>query len=270
MDRIAATVESITGRQLDQRLEAAGRFDAEFNQLIGVFNEMIDRVERSFHQSACFSADASHELKTPITNLLAEVTTRLNRCEPGSEEQRFLAGMVHELDRIRAVLGGLLLLSKADSGLLDLSREDVDFAKFVYGVCEDYGVMAEEAGLRFDVQIDLESRPQVSADPVMLTQALHNLLRNAIEYNSTGGFVRVSANTNNGRVEVRIANFGPGIEESLQAELFGRFRRGDNGGHGLGLNIGREIVEAHGGRVCLEASSDRETCFAMTIPVVGN
>ncbi|MGB0582700.1 MAG: sensor histidine kinase [Limisphaerales bacterium] len=101
----------------------------------------------------------------------------------------------------------------------------------------------------------------------MLTQALHNLLRNAVEYNCEGGFVCVSAAANNRHVEVQIANSGPVIEESLQEELFGRFCKGANGGHGLGLNIVQEIIEAHGGHIHLESSTDQETLFELQLPM---
>lgn len=147
---IAATAAEITERQLDHRINERERTDREFAALIRVFNEMIGRLERGFHQAARFSADASHELRTPITNLYGEVTSRLRDCASGSEEQRFLAGVVDELDRMRAVLEGLLLLSRADGGRMELSRERVEATDFLGTLNQDFAVMVEAAGLRFE------------------------------------------------------------------------------------------------------------------------
>lgn len=263
---IVQTTESITSRQLDQRIEVGGRTDAEFAQLVTVLNAMIERLERSFHQSTRFSADASHELKTPITNLFATVTTRLQQCGAGSEEQQFLAGLVHELDRIRAVLGGLLLLARADGGRLGLSRERVEAETFLRGLGEDFAAMVEAEGLRYEEAIDCAGCC-LPADPIMLTQALHNLVRNAVDYNCANGFVRWEVSCAASWLEVKVSNSGAPIAESFRAEVFGRFKKGPRGGHGLGLNIVKEVIEAHGGRVSLEDSSENVTTFRVRLPV---
>ena len=268
---IARAAGSISERHLDQRIDLDGRRDREFAELIDVFNEMIARLERGFHQAARFGADASHELKTPIANLYGDVTARLQRCETGSDEQRFLAGVVDELDRIRSVLTGLLLLAKADGGRLDLTREAVVAADYFQSLADDAGAMTEEAGLRFEHKIECGFQ-QLHVDPVMLSQAMHNLIRNAVEYNCGGGFVRVEVthgdSSEGSGLTVRVINSGPPIEGHLRAQLFGRFRKGHTGGHGLGLNIVREIAEAHGGKVDLEKSDADGTVFKLTLETV--
>lgn len=101
----------------------------------------------------------------------------------------------------------------------------------------------------------------------MLTQVLHNLIRNAIDYNRPAGFVRMEAFCGEEELVISVINSGQPIEASLRDAVFDRFRRGPHGRHGLGLNIVKEVVEAHGGKVELVASTETETVFSLFLPV---
>ena len=268
VESIAATAQALTARDLSRRVPLSGDVDAEFQSLTLVINEMIDRLERSFRQASRFSADASHELRTPITNLYAEVSRLLNRADSNTEEHRALGSMLDELERLRSVLSGLLLLSKAESGRLDHGRDRVDFSEQLRRLCEDYELLAVEEGLTFvsDIAPDMF----VNGDATLLNQAAHNLLRNAMQHNRPGGTASLSAIREGELLITRVTNTGPPIVGEWRERVFKRFGKAphtkEHGGYGIGLNIVVEILRAHGGEIRLEASDKELTVFAMILP----
>lgn len=269
VESIAETAAEIGSKHLARRIELAPGADVEFRQLVDVLNRMFGRLERNFHQANRFSADASHELKTPVTNLVASVSERINRASPESGEQEFLGGVMNELDRIRSVLGGLLLLSRADGGLLQLTKEPVGLLELLEEVAIDASTLATEAGLAFRSDFSgLDRSESVLGDEVMLTQAFHNLLRNAVLYNQPAGEVAMIVWLDKLSVILRVENTGEPIPEELTAEVFDRFRKGKGGCSGLGLSLVREIVEAHGGSVEL-VSNGPEIAFEVRLPRAG-
>lgn len=267
---IAATAKTLSAKDLQHRIPMPGNADVEFQSLIKVFNEMIDRLERSFTQATRFSADASHELRTPITNLYAEVSTLLNQADAQSAQHRALASMLEELERLRSVLSGLLLLSKADTNQLERSSDRIDYSELVRQLCEDYALLAEEAGLALTWEI--AENLMVNGDAVLLAQAIHNLMRNAIQYNCAGGRVKVIVQDDNSEVLTRIINTGAPIEGESQQRIFERFgtapKDEDRSGYGIGLNIVVEILRAHGGKIYLESSNTDRTIFSLRLPSI--
>ncbi len=261
------TVERITARGLDQRIPAVA-YDREMERLITVFNAMMDRLEKSFHQASRFSADAAHELKTPLTIMQGEVEAALQHAPSGSEQQRVYGDLLEEIQRLKSITQKLLLLSQADAGQLQLDRQLLDFTGAVRELMEDTEIMAGDLKL----EANLQPGVRVVADADLLQQVLHNLASNAVKYNHPAGSIRFELAAEDTHATLRVHNTGPGLKAEEQGKLFERFHRGDSArnravaGVGLGLSLSREIARAHGGELVLETSSPAETTFALRLP----
>ncbi len=269
VDAIADAAAELTARDLSLRVDVGVGTDDEIHRLITVINGMMDRLEKSFQQAARFSADASHELRTPLTNLYAEVSRLLNEGERSDTERESLASMLEELERLRSVLSGLLLLSKADAGRLEHEKMPVNVAECLRRLCEDYEILAGDQGIK--LAWDLPENIRIEGDEILLQQAFHNLLRNAIQHNRSGGFVKVKAWEDDEGFALRVSNSGQPIEGEWRQRIFERFSKapgqGNSNGYGLGLNLVVEILRAHGGTLSLESSTSEATAFLVRFRV---
>ena len=265
---IADTAEHVTARGLNQRIPAASD-SPEAGRVIQVLNRMMDRLETSFRQATRFSADASHELKTPLTIMQGELENALQAAAPGSAEQRLFSNLLEETQRLKTITRSLLLLAQADAGQLALTLETVDLSAELEAMAEDARVLAADARLTFEVQIP----PGISvrADRALLHMALFNLISNAIKYNKPAGKISIRLNATERETVFTIGNTGSGIAQADQPRIFDRFFRADRtkepavDGIGLGLSLAREIVRAHGGELSLAESRAGWTCFTVIL-----
>ena len=270
---IADTAERFTARGLEQRIPDAGD-NLEVGRVIQVLNRMMERLETSFRQATRFSADASHELKTPLTVMQGELESALKSAAPGSAEQQLFSNLLDETQRLKTITRSLLLLAQADAGQLKLAHETVDMCAELDAMIEDARVLAAEARLQFEVELP----PQllVVADRALLHTALFNLIMNAIKYNETDGRVSLKLEAGNGQISFNIGNTGPGIPSEEQTRIFDRFYRVGHAsgrrvdGIGLGLSLAREIVRAHGGELSLKEGRSGWTGFVLWLPASGN
>jgi signal transduction histidine kinase len=269
IETLTATVEQVTAKGLNQRITVQDA-DDEFARLITVFNKMMARLEKSFHQAGRFSADASHELKTPLAILQGQLEQALHAAAPGSEEQRRYETLAKEVQRLKSIVKKLLLLSRADAGELRLNLRPLNLSELLEGTCEDAEILAPHLHVRGEVAQDL----WVLADPDLMKQVVQNLTTNAIKYNTKGGVVHVHLRKEGKAVRCLIANSGKGIAPEDRERIFTRFYRGDKArtrrirGVGLGLSLAREIVRAHHGDLRLEDSPEGLTVFSMVLPRV--
>jgi signal transduction histidine kinase len=268
IDTLTQTAESITAQGLDRRISGEG-VDTEFNRLILVFNGMMDRLEESFKQAVRFSADAAHELKTPLTILQGELAEAVQAAEPGSDHQQRMTRLLEEVQRLKSITRKLLLLSLADSGQLKPHTEPVNLSELVQDAVEDIQIIALDIRIELDVQPDV----MVQGDPDLLRQVVQNLAGNSVKYNEKGGKVAVQLKSNEHEVLLAFGNSGPGIPPEDRDHVFERFYRADKArnrrvdGLGLGLSLAREIVRAHHGQLTLHSSQPGWTTFAVTIPL---
>jgi len=265
---IADTAEHVTARGLDQRIFKSNE-GPEVTRLVQVLNRMMDRLETSFRQATRFSADASHELKTPLAIMQGELENALQAAVSGSAEQQLFSNLLEETQRLKTITRSLLLLAQADAGQLKLALEPVDLSAELDAMIEDARVLAADLRLQFDVAIQPQIR--VEADRALLHAALFNLVTNAIKYNEPDGKISLRLNVVANQAVFTIGNTGPGIPLADQPKLFDRFFRVDRmnrpevGGIGLGLSLAREIVRAHGGELTLKESRPGWTGFVVTI-----
>jgi heavy metal sensor kinase len=265
---MAERARSITAERLKDRLPVHN--DDELGRLASVFNETLTRLESSFEQMRRFTADASHELRTPLTAIrtVGEVSLRGRRDEVAYRE--IIGSMLEEVDRLSRLVDRLLTLSRADMGEEKLVVDVIDLAELAEGVREQLEVLAEEKQQTIIVERPVSLR--WSGDPVVLRQALMNLLDNAIKYSPIGSqiIIRVAEDVEGATVDV--IDSGPGIPAELQRRIFDRFyrvdksRSRDQGGTGLGLSIAKSAVELNGGQLTLERTSGSGSRFRITLP----
>ena len=262
---LTEVAEQITASDLRRRIPTEGA-DIEFERLTHVLNAMLERLQCSFEQATRFTADASHELKTPLTIMQGEVELALRRAPEGSTTQKLLSSQLDEISHLKALVQKLLLLSQADSGCLPIQADLVDLSDAVESVAEDLQVLAPE--LKFERSGNLSIH--VRGDPSLVAQVLHNLMANAVRHNARDGWVRFDLTRKQRTACFRISNAGPGIPKEDQDKIFERFYRADGArrgaGLGLGLNLAREIARAHGGELKLVSSEPGETVFELTMP----
>jgi two-component system heavy metal sensor histidine kinase CusS len=265
--KMTTAIQQVTVAGLDQQVPV-GETDAEFVELIQVFNQMLNRLERSFKQASRFSADAAHELKTPLAILQGELEQELQQAEPGSDWQQSLSNLLDEVRRLSGIVRKLLLLSLADAGQISLHKVKVDLSELIAVIAEDIELLAPQ----LEVETEIGNELQVWGDRDLLTQALQNLISNAIKYNLSNGWIRIRAKQQEATVQVTITNSSNPISMSDRERIFDRFYRGDPArtrkveGVGLGLSLAREIARAHSGELLLDSTPVGQTAFTLTLP----
>ena len=265
LERVVSTAQRLTASDLAERIPVQRDDNREFAQLIDVLNGMMQRLEGSFQQAVRFTADASHELKTPLAIMLADLDDAVRHAAPGSEEHERFVSLFAEASRLKQITQSLLLLSQADAGRLPTHPECYDLSLDLERLIEDGEILCEQAGLTLEHSIE----PGITAyaDRALLQQVFQNLLSNAIKYNRTQGRVSLQLSQQDTHVVFTVTNTGPAIPAENQQRLFERFFRGDKAhtrqtdGYGLGLNIATELARANGAELRLVTSQDGETVF---------
>lgn len=272
LERVIRTAQRLTASGLDERIHLSRDDDREFAQLIDVLNAMMERLQNSFQQAVRFTADASHELKTPLAVMLAELDDAVRHSAPGSPEQERFASLFEEANRLRQITQSLLLLSQADAGRLPTNPVTYDLSADLERLVEDGEILCAQAGLTLEHRI--APGIHVRADRALLRQVFQNLLGNAIKYNRPGGRVCLELAQEGGSAVFTMTNSGTAIPAEQQPRLFERFFRGDaarnrqSDGFGLGLNIAMELARANGAELRLVSSRDDETVFEVRLAVI--
>jgi heavy metal sensor kinase len=266
---IAAKAQSITSQNLSERLRPRGTGD-EMDDLIQTINEMIGRLESSFKRMAEFTADASHELKTPICAMRGEAEVLLSKGRPAEEYQEGLAHFMEQFDHLDQMINNLILLSKFDSSRMELNMAPLRLDLLMKDLCNLFQVLAERKNIALEIGILEEVT--VTGDKVRLQQLFTNLIDNAIKYTLEGS-IRVTVEKDQYVGLVKISDTGIGIPKEEQEKIFKRFYRMDKsrsretGGVGLGLSIAEWIVHAHQGNIEVDSELNRGSTFTVYLPV---
>lgn len=265
--RLTKVIGKVTATGLEQRVPIAAT-DLEFVELIQVFNQMLSRLEHSFKQASRFSADAAHELKTPLAILQGELEQTLQQAQTGSQMQESLSDLLSEVRRLSGIVRKLLLLSLADAGQISLYRVEVNVSDLLKEMLEDIELLAPHLEIQTAIAEDL----LIKGDRDLLVQILQNLISNAIKYNLPNGWIRITAAAQGENILINISNCSNEIPASDRVRLFDRFYRGDPArtrqveGIGLGLSLAREIARAHHGDLILDPTIAGQTGFTLTLP----
>ena len=266
---IASKAENISSQNLSERLTPRGTGD-EMDMLIRTINEMIARLESSFKRMAEFTADASHELKTPICAMRGEAEVLLLKERRAEEYQEGLAHFIEQFDHLNQMINDLILLSKVDTTQVELKMTPLRLDHLMKDLCNLFQVLAEQKN------IALETGPleevTVIGDKVRLQQLFTNLIDNAIKYTSRGA-IHITVEKDESAVLVKIIDTGMGIPKEEREKIFKRFYRMDKsrsretGGVGLGLSIAEWIVHAHQGSIEVDSEVNQGSTFTVSLPL---
>jgi signal transduction histidine kinase len=273
LNEITQEVAAITdGRSLHRRLALSDE-TTDFADLMTTLNAMISRLETSFSGLRRFTADASHELKTPLAVLRADVERAMMESSSQNERMIALEEALQEVRRMSDLVESLLTLARADEGRFDLHREPVELQPLVQEVYETALILGEAQGVT--VNLPFTADVVVMADRTRLRQLFLNLVTNAIKYTPAGGKVELGVGRHPDTVTFAVRDTGIGISAADFPHIFERFWRADRvrsrmserGGFGLGLAISQWIAQAHGGTLTASSRLGRGSLFTVTLPL---
>jgi len=262
---LAAQATTITEHDPSGRLHAP--HDDELGRLARAFNAVLDRLAAALHGQRQFMADASHELRTPVSVVRTTAQVILTQESRPEQEYRESMAMVEEQSgRLKRLVDAMFLLSRAEAQGIPLVREPLYIDDLVGECARALRVLADERQVTIRTCGDAEV--MFSGDPTLLKQLVGNVLDNAIRHAKPGGDVTARVTRTDSRIAIRIRDNGPGIPLENRERIFQRFVRFDHHseGAGLGLPIARWIAEAHGGTLVLESTGPTGSCFVVTLP----
>jgi heavy metal sensor kinase len=267
---IASKAQMMTSKSLGERLIPRGTGD-EMDDLIETINGMIARLEESFKRMAEFTADVSHELKTPLCALKGEAEVLLSRGRVADEYQEGLAHFIERFDQLNRMINDLILLSKTDSSQVELKKDPVRLDLLVNDLGDIFQILAQQKNIV--LKIDPIQETAIVGDKIRLQQLFTNLIDNAIKFTPEKGSIWVTSEENGGNVLVKVKDTGIGIPKEEQENIFKRFYRVDKsrsketGGVGLGLSIAEWIAHAHHGRIEVGSELNKGSIFIVYLPI---
>lgn len=270
LKRISSAARAVTPAHLSGRIPLTPPWPSELEDLVQVFNAMLNRIEEAFARLSRFSADLAHELRTPLSNLSGEFEVSLMNPRSPQDYRAAIESGLEEYRRLNVLIENLLFMARAEHAELALRRERFDAAQACAWVIAQHASAAAGRG----IAIELEGAAGIDADPALFRQALANLLTNAIRHSSAGGLIRVGLRIQpDASTELRVRDEGEGIEARHLAHVFDRFYQVDAARHrdagqgtGLGLSIVKTIVDLHHGSVRLESTPGAGTTVILRFP----
>jgi signal transduction histidine kinase len=269
---LSAAAERISAAAPQERLPVPAAND-EIARLTEVLNRSFDRLQSSYESATRFSADASHQLKTPVAVLRAGLDHLSRETGLTGPQASEIAVLRQQTRRLTALIDDLLLLAQADAGRLALEAEEIDLVPLIAAAEDDLQALVNDREI--GVEDELPASLFAKADRRRVMLVLQNLVENAAKYTPDGGTVKIGAREEDRWAVVSVANSGAAIPEEAREEIVERFRRGpavgeNVRGHGLGLNIARELIRAHGGELRLVQADEGWIEFEFRLPGLGS
>jgi heavy metal sensor kinase len=271
VDALVRTAREVSGTNLGSRLQKLETGD-ELQRLSDTLNEMLDRIEVAFQRITQFTADASHELRTPVSLIRTEAELALRRSRGEAEYKESLRHILLEAERTTALIEQLLSMARADSGRETLHFDSVDLRQTLRSVVDGWQQVATIRNLQFSANLDAPDF-SVRGDETLLRRLADILLDNALKYTPSPGSVHLSLESQGESAVISVQDSGVGIPEEEQGKIFERFYRVDkarsraHGGAGLGLAIAQWIVTQHGGSIQVESQPGQGATFRVELPM---
>jgi heavy metal sensor kinase len=267
VDQMAEAANRISAERLAERLEETGS-DDELDRLAKTLNRMLERLDVAFSQIRRFTADASHELKTPLTIMKGELEVALRSPRSPEEYRDTLRSTIEEVDRITQLVEGLLLLARSEAGVLRLDNHQVELVQLAEEVLSQFEALADSRSI--NLSFGPVAPVFVVGDWEYLRSLLSNLVENGLKYTEPGGRVTLSVQRLGPWASLEISDTGIGISKDEQERIFQPFYRApealSQNGAGLGLSIAQSIAKAHGGTIEVESTPDNGSTFRAKIP----
>lgn len=261
--------EQIRQGKLKERI-TLGFKGREIEDLVMIFNDMLDGIQQSMEAQKSFSSDVSHEIRSPLTSLRGSIEVALRKKRTPEEYEEVLKNNLSDIVRLSRITDNLLFLARADNKILELRRQWLDIGHLVERVVEQLKYKALAAGV--SIEGTYGENIEISGDVELLEQAFTNLLDNAIKYSRRGGKITVRAEEEEGHITATISDTGVGIPEADIPHIFDRFYRVNKahsrklGGTGLGLAITQWIINAHSGKMGVKSIEGSGTDFSVVLP----
>ena len=266
---IIAQTERISGGRPGERISAYAE-TREFESLVQVLNMMLGRIDDAFEAQRRFTADASHELRSPLTALRGELELALRRERDPDEYRRVIDSSLEEAVRLSSLTEDLLALARSDAGVMTLRLEEVDLGERLRFAVDRLQARITDKELR--VSVDVPAEATGLYDAKLVDQLVWNLLDNAVKFSTPGGAIEASVVPSGEEFVLTVADTGPGIPEEAIRHIFDRFSRVDDAhaaeGTGLGLSIVQAIAETHGGSVTAANGDTGGARFQVHLPRV--
>jgi len=274
VDVLVRTARDVSGANLKSRLPKLNTGD-ELQRLSDTLNEMLDRIESAFLRVTQFTADASHELRTPIALIRTDAELALRRSRAEGEYRESLQHILLEAERTTALIEQLLELARADCGQEVLHLEPVNLYQTITAVSDAWQQVAKLRGLQLTSSVG-DRTAFVLGDETMLRRLVDVLLDNAFKYTPSPGSVRLSLEEREQHAVILVQDSGVGIAKDDQSKIFERFYRVDKarsraeGGTGLGLSIARWIVGQHHGSISVQSDLGQGSTFRVELPMIAS
>ncbi len=269
IDAIIKKTEEITAQNLDEKISGE-KYSDEYGRLVKKMNEMISRIKTSIDYMNQFSISAAHELKTPLTILRGETEIALKSPKMPEEYIEVLKSNYEETIRLTKIIDNLFFISKIDHSLIDIKKERVNIDAFLAGIADNLKILGAEKNIK--LVVNSQTKADVEIDKELMTQALSNLVDNAIKYGDENNIVTIKAeNCDTSKIKVSVTNKGEGIPEEAIPRIFDRFYRVESsrnrktGGVGLGLSVVKAIVGWHGAEIFATSIPNSETEFSIIL-----
>ena len=268
---IGATAQRISEKRLSERIPTEG-MDRELGQLADVLNGTFARLDAAFARQRQFTADAAHELRTPLAVLLSETQTALRRERSAEEYRDTIRACEESAQKMRRLAESLLELARIDAGPDRAERTLTNLALIAQECAEQFRPLAEPRGIRIETDLKPAELP---CQPDQLGRVFANLIANSLDHTSPGGAIRISTAVADGQITAAVADDGTGIPPEDLPRIFDRFyqvsrtRSGREGHVGIGLAICKAIVEAHGGRIEAASTPGKGTAITLGWPSAG-
>jgi two-component system heavy metal sensor histidine kinase CusS len=259
------SLQRIGPTQLHERVPPR-EWPRELQPLARAFDDMLERLENSFTRLSQFSADIAHEIRTPIANIRGEAEVALNRERTPAEYREVMESNVAECERLSGIVDKLLFLARAEAAEGHVQRTSFDGRAEIEKIAAFYEPVAEEQ----KISIDCTGSGKISADPLLFTRAISNLVENALRFTPARGEIVLSISANGKESRISVADNGCGIAQEHLPRVFDRFYRIDPSrsvaGAGLGLSLVKSITDLHGGSARIESEPGRGTTVTLTFP----
>jgi heavy metal sensor kinase len=272
VDALVRTAREVSGANLNSRLQKLETGD-ELQRLSDTLNQMLDRIEQAFLRVTQFTADASHELRTPVSLIRTEAELALRRSREEAEYLESLRHILLEAERTTVLIEQLLAMARTDSGRETLHMQPVNLTRTLGSVSEGWRQVATSRNLQFSVDLPVQDA-FVMADEAALHRLIDILLDNAFKYTPAPGSVHFSFENKGEKAIMAVRDSGVGIAEEDQPKVFERFYRADKarsrdrGGAGLGLAIAQWIVSQHRGSIAVESRPGHGATFRVELPLI--
>ena len=269
MEKTIAAANSINaGEDLSQRLNIR-RGPSEMRRLAGAFDRMFERLERAFEAERQFSSDASHELRTPVTVILAQCDRSKRKDETKEDFLRSIAVIEEQGEKMSSLVQSLLNLSRMSGGTDRYPMRRGDLGELVESCCDSF---IPCIGKNISLEKDIGPGIETEYNPELISRLVHNLLQNACKYGREGGHIELKLRREEGHAVICVSDDGIGIEKADLDKVWQRFwqadaSRAEDGGNGLGLAMVKEIAHIHGGDVTVDSLIGRGSTFTVRIPI---